>query len=90
MDVGIIFSDSRLAPTRIGTTGVAVTISGFNPSIDKRGQLDLFGNKLRVTQMAIADNLSSAAQLLMGEGNESTPIVIAHSDYLLNIGLKLV
>ena len=88
MDVGIIFADSRLSPTRIGTTGVAVTISGFNPSIDKRGQLDLFGNKLRVTQMAIADNLSSGAQLLMGEGNESIPIVIAHSDYLLNIGLK--
>ena len=88
IDVGIIFADSRLSPTRIGTTGVAVTISGFNPSIDKRGQLDLFGNKLRVTQMAIADNLSSGAQLLMGEGNESIPIVIAHSDYLLNIGLQ--
>ena len=88
IDIGIIFSDSRLSPTRIGTTGVAVTVSGFNPSIDKRGQLDLFGNELRVTQIAIADNLSSAAQLLMGEGNESIPIVIARSDSLLNIGLK--
>ena len=46
--------------------------------VDERGRKDLFGNIMRVTQRALADNLVSAAQVLMGETNESTPIVIIH------------
>jgi coenzyme F420-0:L-glutamate ligase/coenzyme F420-1:gamma-L-glutamate ligase len=75
--VGIVLSDSRLMPTRIGTTGVALAVAGFNPVKDERGRKDLFGNVLRVTQRALADDLCSAAQLLMGEADEGIPIVIA-------------
>lgn len=74
--VGIVLSDSRLMPTRIGTTGVAVAVAGFAPVKDERGRKDLFGNVLRVTQRAIADDITSAAQLIMGEADEGIPIVI--------------
>ena len=74
--VGIILVDSRLMPARAGTTGVAIAISGFEPIQDVRGQKDLDGNPLRVTIKATADNLATIANHTMGEGSESTPIVI--------------
>ncbi len=82
-DNGIIITDSRLMPTRIGTTGVAIASSGVKPIEDERGKTDLFGNSIRVTQKAIADDLSSAAQLLMGECDESIPIVIIRDSNLI-------
>ena len=74
--LGIVITDSRLMPTRIGTTGVAIACAGIHPIQDERGKNDLFGNSILVTQKAIADNLSSASQILMGECDESIPIVI--------------
>lgn len=74
--VGIILVDSRLMPARAGTTGVAIAASGFEPIQDVRGQKDLDGNPLRVTIKATADNLATIANHAMGEGAESTPIVI--------------
>jgi len=82
IDVGVIITDSRLMPTRIGTTGVAIAAAGIKPIEDERGKVDLFGNSIRVTQKAIADDLSSAAQLLMGECDESIPIVIIRDSAL--------
>jgi len=76
LNVGIVFNDSRLMPSRRGTIGVAIAVSGFKPVRDLRGKEDLFGNKLRVTLHAIADSIATAANLLMGESNEATPIVI--------------
>ena len=74
--VGVVLTDSRLMPTRLGTTGVAIAVAGIQASKDERGRKDLFGNILRVTQRAIADDISSAAQLLMGEADEGIPLVI--------------
>jgi len=74
--VAVVICDSRLSPTRRGTTGVAVAASGVSAIIDMRGKVDLFGNVLKVTSQAVADDLSSAAELLMGESDEGTPIVI--------------
>ncbi len=76
LNVGIILSDSRLMPSRRGTIGVAIGVSGFKPVRDLRGKEDLFGNKLKVTMQAIADSIATAANLLIGESNESIPIVI--------------
>jgi F420-0:gamma-glutamyl ligase len=50
--------------------------SGVKAIVDDRGREDLFGKKLKVTKRAIADNLASVAQLLMGESSESTPYVL--------------
>lgn len=74
--IGIIISDSRLMPTRIGCTGIAVGVSGFNPVDDERGRRDLYGKKLRVTFKATADSLATMAVFMMGESNESIPVVV--------------
>ncbi|MEO9310156.1 MAG: coenzyme F420-0:L-glutamate ligase [Nitrososphaera sp.] len=74
--VGIILVDSRLMPTRAGTTGVAIACAGLEPVQDVRGNKDLDGNPLKVTLKATADNLASIANHKMGEGDESTPIAI--------------
>jgi coenzyme F420-0:L-glutamate ligase/coenzyme F420-1:gamma-L-glutamate ligase len=74
--LGVILSDSRVQPLKKGTIGVAIAVSGFEPIEDCRGRADLFGRPLQITQRAIADNLVSAAQILLGEADEQTPIVI--------------
>ncbi len=76
LDVGIVISDSRLMPTRRGTVGVAIAAAGIEAILDLRGRPDLFGNVLRVTSQAIADDLCSGAQILMGEADDGVPIVI--------------
>lgn len=76
ISIGVVICDSRLSPTRRGTTGVAVAASGIEAVLDMRGKSDLFGNVLRVTSQALADDLSSAAEVLMGESDESVPVVI--------------
>jgi coenzyme F420-0:L-glutamate ligase/coenzyme F420-1:gamma-L-glutamate ligase len=74
--VGVVISDSRLMPTRMGTVGVALAAVGFNAVRDMRGHPDLFGNPLKVTRQAIADDLCSGAQLVMGEADEASPVVL--------------
>lgn len=71
--LGIVIADSRLMPTRIGTTGVAIACAGFEPVEDLRGKRDLFGNVLRVTLKAVADGLATMGVAAMGESSESTP-----------------
>lgn len=63
-------------PTRMGCTGIAIGVSGFNPVDDERGKKDLFGKKLRVTFKATADCLATIGVFVMGESNESIPIVV--------------
>jgi coenzyme F420-0:L-glutamate ligase len=76
VSVGVVICDSRLSPTRRGTTGVTVASSGIEAVLDMRGRKDLFGNVLKVTSQSVADDLSSAAEILMGESDEATPIVL--------------
>lgn len=74
--VGVVIADSRLMPTRIGTTGVAIACAGFEPVEDQRGRRDLFGNVLRVTFKAVADGLATMGVAVMGESDESTPAAV--------------
>jgi coenzyme F420-0:L-glutamate ligase/coenzyme F420-1:gamma-L-glutamate ligase len=74
--VGIIIIDSRLMPGRVGTVGVAIACSGIEPTSDLRGEKDLYGNSLKVTFQAIADDLASIANLKMGEGSDAIPCVL--------------
>ena len=76
VEVGVVVSDSRLMPTRKGTVGVALAAVGMEAIVDLRGKPDLFGNVLKVTSQAVADDLCSGAQVIMGEANESIPIVL--------------
>lgn len=74
--IGIIITDSRLMPARVGTTGVALACAGIEPLSDIRGKKDLYGKPLKVTFQAVADNLASIANLKMGEGADSTPAAV--------------
>jgi coenzyme F420-0:L-glutamate ligase len=76
LEIGIVIADSRLMPTRRGTVGVAISSAGIEAILDLRGRPDLFGNVLRVTSQAIADDLCSGAQILMGEADDGVPIVV--------------
>lgn len=76
ISVGIVLADSRLMPTRIGTTGVAIACAGFEPVEDLRGKRDLFGNVLKVTFKAVADGLATMGVAVMGESDESTPAAV--------------
>ena len=76
VEIGVVVSDSRLMPTRKGTVGVALAAAGMEAIVDLRGRADLFGNVLKVTSQAVADDLCSGAQIVMGEANESVPIVM--------------
>lgn len=74
--IAVIIVDSGLVPLRKGTVGLALAVAGFKPVDDCRGVKDIYGKPLIITQHAIADNLASAAHLLMGEATEKTPIVV--------------
>ncbi|MHA1772112.1 MAG: coenzyme F420-0:L-glutamate ligase [Candidatus Thorarchaeota archaeon] len=74
--IGVIVIDSRTQPLRLGTIGMALGVAGFRPVVDERGHKDLFGNVLRVTRRAVADNLASACTAVMGESNESIPAAL--------------
>lgn len=74
--VGVILTDSWLVPGRLGTTGVALATAGIEPLQDERGKADLFGNPMAVTVRSIADSLTVAAQMVMGERDEATPFAL--------------
>lgn len=74
--IGVIIVDSRVTPLRLGTVGVAIACSGFQPVRDERGVKDLYGRKVSITFHALADGIAAAAQLLMGETRETIPFVL--------------
>src|SRR4030067_1920012 len=65
-DVAVIISDTHGRPLRDGEINVAIGVSGINPIRDRRGEKDLFGYILHVKRTAIADELCSAAELVIG------------------------
>lgn len=74
--VGVIISDSTLYPLRLGTRAVAVVVYGFIPLIKYVDKVDLYGERIRVTYLNIADEMASAAHLVMGEGCEKVPATL--------------
>jgi len=75
-DVAVIVSDTHGRPLRSGEINVAIGVAGIKPIRDRRGENDLFGYTLRVKQTAIADELSSAAELVIGQADEGIPVAI--------------
>ena len=76
VSIGVIISDSQVVPLRVGSYGVAISIAGFEGIVSKIGEKDLFGKIMLVTRLNLADNLASAANLVMGETTERCPIVL--------------
>jgi len=77
-DVAVIISDTFGRPFRMGQTNCAIGISGLTPIIDYEGTRDTFGKTLRVTAIAIADELSAASELVMGKTSK-TPVAIVRN-----------
>ena len=75
-DVAVIICDTHGRPFREGEVNVAIGISGMKPIRDRRGEKDLFGYVLRIKRTAIADELASAAELVMGQADEGIPAAI--------------
>jgi coenzyme F420-0:L-glutamate ligase/coenzyme F420-1:gamma-L-glutamate ligase len=76
VDVAVIVSDSHGRAWRFGTVGVAIGVAGMHPLTDLRGQPDLTGRPLQITEVGTADELAAAAGLLMGQAGEGTPAVL--------------
>ncbi len=76
VDVAVIISDTFGRPFRKGTINVAIGCSGINPLWDRRGEKDLFGRTLLSKVTCIADELASAAELVMGQADEAIPAAI--------------
>jgi coenzyme F420-0:L-glutamate ligase/coenzyme F420-1:gamma-L-glutamate ligase len=75
-DVAVIVSDTQGRPFRMGEMNVAIGVAGIKPIRDRRGEKDLFGYVLRIKQTAVADELASAAELVIGQANEGIPVAI--------------
>lgn len=75
-DVAVLISDSHNRPWKLGTVGVCIGCAGLPPIWDQRGLRDLYGYELVGSDECIADELCSAASLLMGQSDEGRPVVI--------------
>jgi len=75
-DVAVIVSDTHGRPLRQGEINIALGVAGFEPLRDRRGEKDLFGYTIRIKRTAIADELASAAELVIGQTNEAVPAAI--------------
>jgi len=82
-NVAVIIADTFGRPFRMGQTNCAIGISGLNPILDYAGTKDSFEKILRITAIAVADELSSAAELVMGK-TLKCPVALIR-DYSFNI-----
>ena len=76
VEVAVIINDSVGRAWRQGTMGLAIGSAGLPALWDLRGEPDLFGRELMVSEVGLADELSSAASILQGQGNQGQPVVV--------------
>jgi coenzyme F420-0:L-glutamate ligase/coenzyme F420-1:gamma-L-glutamate ligase len=69
VEVGVVVSDSFGRAWRRGTTDVALGVAGITPLLDLKGQRDSMGYELHGTEIAVADEIAGAAELVMGKTN---------------------
>ena len=80
VDVGVIVSDSFGRAWRQGTTDVALGVAGLTPLRDLRGTTDARGRELRSTQIAVADEIAGAAELVMGKARRVPAAIVRGVD----------
>ncbi len=73
--LGVVISDSFGRPWRNGVVGVAIGCAGVEAVRNLVGTHDMFGRQMQVTEVAVADEIASAASMLMGQGAERLPVV---------------
>jgi coenzyme F420-0:L-glutamate ligase / coenzyme F420-1:gamma-L-glutamate ligase len=77
LDVAVVIIDSIGRAWRNGTVGTAIGVAGMAGLLDLRTRPDLYGRPLKTSELGLADELASAASLIMGQANEGRPIVLA-------------
>ncbi|MBT4366918.1 coenzyme F420-0:L-glutamate ligase [Candidatus Peregrinibacteria bacterium] len=85
---GILITDSCLRPRRLGVTAQALVVIGFDPIISQVDSPDLFGKPLNVTHEAVADQLATAANFVMGNADQAIPAVIIRDHSLARSEFK--
>lgn len=80
IEVGVIISDTFGRPWRMGLTDVAIGVAGVAAVVDLRGTVDAQGRELQVTEVAVADELASAAELVMGKAAGIPVAIIRGAD----------
>lgn len=75
-EVAVVIADSNFLPMRWGAIGLALAYSGIDPVRRYYDTVDLFGRPLRLSRSNIVDSLATTATLIMGEGNEQTPLAV--------------
>lgn len=76
VDVAVIISDTHGRPLRNGAVNIAIGCSGLEPLLDRRGERDMYGRVLTSKIICIADELASAAELVIGQADEKIPVAI--------------
>ena len=75
-NISVIITDTMGRPFRNGIVGFTIGSHNIECLLDERGKKDLYGNKLRVTQIGIADELAAASSLLMGQAAQKKPVIL--------------
>ena len=83
-NIAVVVSDTFGRPFRNGQTNYAIGISGITPILDYAGTQDAFGNILRVTAIAISDEIASTAELVMGKNNKCPVAIIRDYQFLID------
>jgi len=78
-NVGVIITDTCGRSFRRGQTGHAIGWAGFTAIRDFRGDVDLFGHELKITEEAVVDEIAGFANFVMGESNNGVPAVLFHN-----------
>jgi len=84
-DVAVVVSDTMGRPWRVGLTDVALGVAGLLPVRDHRGDVDPYGNTLQLTEMAVADELAGAADLVKGKLTE-VPVAVVRGALTAPVG----
>ncbi len=92
--IAVVITDSMTRPYRSGVTNFALASSNLQSLIDLSGEKDMYGNILKNTEIAVADEIAAASGLLMGQGSDKKPVVIIKgfnkNKYKVNDALDLV
>ena len=73
---GVIINDSFGRAWRMGTIGTALGVAGLAALKDMRGTPDLYGRPLEVSEIGLADEIASAASIVMGQAGEALPVAV--------------
>jgi coenzyme F420-0:L-glutamate ligase / coenzyme F420-1:gamma-L-glutamate ligase len=84
VDIAVIITDTFGRPFREGQVNMAIGLAGIEPIKSYVGKFDIYGKKLRVTEIAVADEIAAAAELQMGKSKRIPAVIIRGYEYELS------